>query len=177
MLFFSVSFTLLVRVASAGKMLCVVPTNLIKFPVTLKPLRRQKIKGQNKKWKPVCVTVWPKRSLTFWKRNKQVLENRDMVEDLEFIIFVVQSFGQSIVFFILLRLTPLARSSYPEYLTSQGFLRVLGGHPSRFDKKAAQRCSITSQNNAMFFAISISFKFQLSCLFVVHGQDRFWSHL
>ena len=100
-----------------------------------------------------------------------------MVEDLEFIIFVVQSFGQSIVFFILLRLTPLARSSYPEYLTSQGFLRVLGGHPSRFDKKAAQRCSITSQNNAMFFAISISFKFQLSCLFVVQGQDRFWSHL
>ena len=165
MLFFSVSFTLLVRVASSGKMLCVVPTNLIKFPVTLKPLRRQKTKGQNKKWKPVCVSVWPKRSLTFWKRNKQVLENRDMVEDLEFIIFVVQSFGQSIVFFILLRLTPLARSSYPRYLTSQGFLRVLGGHPSRFDKKAAQRCSITSQNNVCcnFDFLQISIVFSISC--------------
>ena len=81
------------------------------------------------------------------------------------------------VFFILLGLTPLARSSYPRYLTSQGFLKVLGGHPSRLNKKAAQRCSMTGQNNAMFVAISISFKFQLSCLLAVNGQDRFWSHL
>ena len=88
------------RVAPTGKMLCVFSTILIKFPVTLKPLRRQKTKGQNKKWKPVCVTVWPKRSITFWKKNQQVSENRNMVEDLEFIIFVVQTFGQNIVCFL-----------------------------------------------------------------------------
>ena len=34
------------------------------------------------------------------ERNQQVLENRDMVEDLEFIIFVVQTFGQNIVCFL-----------------------------------------------------------------------------
>ena len=77
------------------------------------------------------------------------------------------------VFFILLGSTPLAWSSYPRYLTSQGFLKVLGGHPSRLNKKAAQRCSMTSRNSAMFVAISIFFIYQLSCLLADPGRADF----